>query len=100
MPTFSVDANGFLTLTDAKNNAVTLSTTDGKMVYATFTAGSGSAAIQELAALGTVSIPADELSRVITSLSGTSTLYENITDNSTGTFDVAFSTNATKLIKM
>ena len=96
-PTLSVNPDGSLTLTDVSSNSVTLSTTDNKTLYATYSAGSGSAVFQELAALGTISIPLAELNQVITPLTNSAIIYENITNNTNNTYDISFNTTATDL---
>jgi len=91
-PTMSVNAAGALVLTDASGNSVALTASvDNKNINATFSGGS-SLLFQQMAALGTVTIPAAELSQAVTGLTGATTLNETITRDSNipNTFIVTF----------
>ena len=91
-PTMSVNSVGALVLTDVSGNSVTLTASaDNKNVNATFS-GSNSPVFQQLAVLGTVSIPVSELNQVMTGLTGATTINETIASNSNiaNSFNVTF----------
>ena len=94
-PQITVNPDGSLKLTDANGNYATFLTGPKQTITATFTAGGGgaSAIFQELAALGTVSIPVAELNQVVTGLSSATNINETVTRNANNTFGVSFNSS-------
>src|SRR5574337_496401 len=94
LPQYSFNAQGNLVITDpASKVTVTMSlSTDGQHLLTTFAGGGGSAVGQALASLGVVSIPISEIGQGLGGLSGASQIYENISRNASGAFDVTFQT--------
>jgi hypothetical protein len=89
-PTMSVNNSGALVLTYASGDSVTLNeSADKKNILATFS-GSSSPIVQQLAAMGTVTIPLAELNQSMASLTTVATINETISRNADNTFGVVF----------
>ncbi|MDR3391640.1 MAG: DUF2974 domain-containing protein [Sulfuriferula sp.] len=89
-PTMSVNNMGALVLTYASGDSVILNeSADKKNILATFS-GSSSPIVQQLAAMGTVTIPLAELNQSMASLTTVATINETISRNADNTFGVIF----------
>ena len=91
LPSFSVDANGDLQIVDPASNvtATVALSSDGQSLNATFSGGASPLAAS-LATLGVVNVPAAQLAQNLSSLSNAPLLYETISRNSNGTYNVSF----------
>lgn len=82
LPSYSVDANDDLVVNDPSTGiTVTLSlSADGQSLVATYSGG-GSAFAQALSSLGAMTVPLDELSQSLGSLSGSALIAETVARN-------------------